>query len=66
MHSESKLIEDLDVEIKQHQKEMSELRRRVLDLETECIGLILKKQQIEENLRRLRLKKGLLPDGTSQ
>jgi predicted RNase H-like nuclease (RuvC/YqgF family) len=66
MHSEVKLIDELDVEIKQYQKEMSDLRRRILDLETECIGLILRKKKAEEDLRIYQLRKGLFSDGTAQ
>lgn len=59
-------ITEINEELSRYRKEISKLRKRALDLETECIGLVLKKEQIEEKNRISRLKKGLLPNGTSE
>jgi hypothetical protein len=64
--SQENPIKEINNELAMYRKEISILRKRILDLETECIGLLLKKESYEENLRISRLKKGLLSDGTSE
>jgi predicted nucleic acid-binding Zn-ribbon protein len=59
-------IKEINDELTTHRKEISVLRKRILDLETECIGLLLQKESYEERVRISRLKKGLLADGTSE
>ena len=66
MHSEQNTLAEIEVTLSEYRNEMSVLRKKILDLETECIGLLLQKEKLEEDNRIKCLKKGLLSDGTPE
>jgi len=59
-------LHEINEEISRYQQEISSLKKKILELETECIGLLLQKENYEERLRLYRLKKGLLSDGSPE